>query len=273
MPTFFLIIAVVGGVVFYLTVLNRNPGDCVFTSAPSVSRREFLQKAFGISKQDCERLHFDGRFFHHSKEIPYENYSGIRASGSKRTTISNPSLPHQTSWKYQRRDGGPDLRYRGNFKTMLSVRHFIIFEGIKSFTLHVYSYPGRSYEVDQLVEKFDAFLCGAQEQDYESEFTAFKEATEKKQQAQSKLNEIQSSLSSCDAVTAAHNKISSAIELTDELKAKVADAEFRRSLLLKDMDQLRREVQEQAQQENQAALAAQAKCEIAMNHRIITRFS
>ncbi|MDD5285716.1 MAG: hypothetical protein PHD54_07640 [Desulfuromonadaceae bacterium] len=271
--TLFLIIAVIGGVVFFLTVLNKNPGERVFSSESSASRHEFLQQAFGISKKDCERLHFDGRHFYHPKEIPYESYSGIRAAGSERTTITNAAFPHHTSWKFQRGDGGPDLRYRGNSKSMHSERHFINFYGTKPFTLHVYSYPGYN-EVNQLVEKFDEFLCGAQEQDYESEFMAFKAAYEKKQLAQSQLSETQSSLSSCDAVTAAHNKISSAeMKIPDELKAKVNDAVKRRTLLLNEVENLRREIREQAQQESQAVRAAQARSEIALNHRIITQFS
>jgi len=272
MGTFLFIVVVIGIAGLILVELTKNPGDRPFSSLPSHARAEFLKRTFGITKQDCERLRFDGRHFHHPKKSPYETYRGVRANGSTRTTVTNPALPHHISWKYQRLDGGPDLRYRGNVKTMHSERHFIRFEGPQPFVLHVYSYPGHS-DVDQLARKFDAFLCGAQGRDYEREFMEFKAAFEKKQLAQSRLDEAMSSLASCDAVTAAHTRMLSVMAIPADLKAKVEEAATRRLQVFGVVERLRREILEQEQQENLAVRSAQTQSEIALSHRTIAQFS
>ena len=271
MGTFLLILVVIGVAGLILVELTKNPGERLFTSLPSHARAEFLNRTFGITKQDCERLRFDGRHFHHPKERPYETYKDVHANGSTRTTVTNPALPHHVSWKYQRLDGGPDLRYRGNVKTMHSQRHFIRFEGLQPFVLHVYFYPGYS-DADQLAKKFGVFLCGAQEKDYENEFMEFKAASEKKQLAQSRLNETMSSLASCDAVTTAHNRMIRAMAIPADLKAKVEEAATRRLQLLEKAKRLRQEILEQNELENLAVRSAQTQSEIALSHRTIAQF-
>lgn len=268
----FLLIAIVIVILgFILANYFKNPGDDCFDLTLRSAREEFLQRSFDITKQDCERLHFDGRHFYHRRECPYENYTGIQLIGSEQAVISNPALPHRISWKYQRLDGGPDLRYRGNVKAMHSKRHFVHFDGKKPFTLHVYSYPEFN-DVSQLLIKFDAFLCGAQDSTYESDFNSFEAASIEKKLATKQLSDASTTLASCDAVAIAHSELLKSTVITEALNEKVSDAATKRSRALEQVVYWRKEILKHQQQEELAVLSAKRQSKIAFNQRTISRF-
>ena len=154
---------------------------------------------------------------------------------------------------------------------MHSERHFVHFDGMPTFTLHAYSKPGY-WDLEQSVKKFDKFICGAQERDYEDYYKSYHFAYESKNIAQSELDRITSILASCDEVLSAYNKLPDLTNISDELKIKSNDAAKKRKEIMGRIEQLRLAIAEQEQTKTLAVHAAQAQSDVAVSHRTISRF-
>ena len=245
-PWLFLIVLLMFGTYFYLTLQGTRTKIMranLVRQRLSNAREEFLLCAFGITRSDCEFLSFDGRYFHHSVEVPYEQYSSIRDVGASIQNVTDPSLPHIFSWKFQRVDGGPDLRYRNNSTTMHSECHNIEFYGRQTFNLPVFCYPAAK-NVDFIIPKFQTFLFGAQPLNYEELFEKYQTTFKARSAAEVELAGVEAKLRECNLVLEAVLKLSTVKNTILSLEQKVADATLQNTENRQRADELRQKIAE-----------------------------
>ncbi len=133
-------------------------GGRVFQGEVDEHRAEFFEKVFGLSRNDLEFFHFDGKDFHLSNgRHHFSQCSRVRHMDSKTVEVLNPALPHRTSWRYSRIDGGADRRYSNNHEILHSVKHSLLIEGSSTHKLITYDLrDGTGHELEML-NKFLAF--------------------------------------------------------------------------------------------------------------------
>ncbi len=237
------------------------------------SKADFLTNVFGISQTDCEKLGFDGRFFLHDRDVPYEEYRGIHETGSSVIQVNDSNLPHVKSWKYQRVDGGPDLRFRDNTQTMTSEQHMITFDGQRPYQLSVFSYPGEGQAVSKLIQRFETFLIGAKVKNYEELFERYQSSHRDRLLAEGELSRLQREITECESVINAISKLAALAGVCDSPDAKIAVAAARREECLAKKDKIRQEVANLTIEENAAITEARKQCELAQLQDKIAKFS
>lgn len=265
---------IVAVILWYPLQLLRNPGSREYFGEMSDSRVVFMERAFDISRSESEAFRFDGSCFHHRSRVPYQEYSGVIACGSEMKTIRREFIPHETTWRYSRVDGGPDRRYANNYIIRRSRLHYIKFIRSKdsSSILHVYTYP-EIRSLDTATEKFNRFLCGAKDKDYEEQFSRFNISYVKRIQAQESLRRSTQALEACEETIRAFQMIPPKTCLSDTQRAKVTEARERREKLVEACGRLKRDVETHRREEDVTVATVQAQVELAVNLLTIDSFS
>lgn len=237
------------------------------------SKADFLKDAFDISQADCEKLDFDGRFFLHGRDVPYEDYASIRNTLSSIIKVADANLPHVKSWKYQRVDGGPDLRYRDNTVTIISERHTIALDGLCPYKLSVFCYQGDGQAVSKLIQRFEAFLIGAQVNNYEALFERYQSAHGERIMAEGEHSRLQREITECESVISAASKLALIAGTPDSLDPKIAVATARRDACLAENNRICQRIANHTDQEIAAITETKKQSEVALLRDKIVSFS
>ena len=241
------------------------------------NRADFFERAFGLTREDCRTLQFDGRNFHYEhferQKIPYESYTAIRYIGSNVTRTNDPSAPHKTAWQHECVDGSPDLRFKNNPKTMTTEEHVIKFEGRDQHLCTVRRYPGEgSAQIKALVDRINICLAGAQITDYEQQFEAFREAHEKRLSIQEEVLSLKSDIDQCAQVIVSADQLVQLGQANSETAAKRTEAASRMAENQLKLDALNLEIEAMKAQEDAAIRLAKAQSEAATHQKIIDQF-
>lgn len=170
-------------------------GQAVFSTSIERTRLEFLSRVVDISKADCNLVHFDGyHFCTPVRKLSCAEVYRIEVLEIKSVNIVNPSLPHYQTWKYQRIDGGPDRRYRGNEKLLKSRQIRIKLVTTTGVSEIVTTYSEYGLEVEKVVERFNEFLIKCKSIDVEGMYDKFARTYGKATRLSSRLGEIDGSL-------------------------------------------------------------------------------
>lgn len=196
-------------------------------------RAEFLNQTFGLTVDELRLLHFDGRFFYFnlSRKQPYEKFESVACLFQGIVRVTNPKIPHTTSWRYTRVDGGPDRRYKNNPRIMTSCKVVLGFRGKRVRKMIAYHLP-RS-EINTALRKINRLLIAAQVVDLERRFELFAEFYSRYVKLRSSLDKAKKKLVNLMSVLESFDRLSENVMPSDvDLSSKYSAILAERSRLI-----------------------------------------
>lgn len=153
-------------------------GSREFKASVDDERLYFFSRVFDITRDELLQLRFDGHHFHHRSQVELAGYANVHFDGTWLTNTWNTSLPHSSSYRFARIDGGPDRRYNNNTVTRTTQRSTLRFTGESRTKLSLYSYPGSQVDerLTQLASRATGMLTIAKLSDFQSELGKYSAA-------------------------------------------------------------------------------------------------
>jgi DnaJ-domain-containing protein 1 len=207
-------IVVIGYIVQQIQYANE--GSAVFSRHIPEARARFLLEVFGLQADDLKMLHFDGYYFHLKGNPSFKDLKSVSCVSDQNVSVVNPALPHTTTWRHTRKDGGPDRRYSNNPQTMTSRRFTLCFNGLNSYTLTTYGAP-YYYKIEDVLKKFNILFEVSAVIDLEEKFKLYEAAFARAQTAQTSLNTARTEKSKADSALAASRRLSAQAALSGNL--------------------------------------------------------
>jgi hypothetical protein len=213
----------------------------IFVGSITESHAHFLKETFGLTEEELKQLHFDGYCFHFNEKQPCTKFITVSWVSVQDVTVVNSKLPHSTSWRYERVNGGPDRRYSNNPMTMTSRRFTLHFSGAADYILTIY---GRSYwnNIQETLDKFNRLFGVATIIDLKKAIDRYQTSFDKVSQHQILLNGVKQRKTELESILAASIRLSAQNTSISNLSSKQSETKAELSRLYNEVSRLQGEI-------------------------------